>query len=244
MVSVRSLYWEVSMKRRKPRLVQEAADKLRDIILEHEPDGHIGSLNEVADLLGVGIVTVQQAARILEHEGFLNVRRGPGGGYYGARPDEADVARALSVYLRANRFGYHEVTELTVLLDAELASAAASGGDEQLLEEVRRLLDRVDECDTRDQRLAFETDLRNLMFRVVRRPLIELMSRVTTEAVRTQPALAVFEEPADVDVWKLGRKRMLRAIFMQDAELAQFEAERHRREVIKRIRRQLSEAAK
>jgi DNA-binding IscR family transcriptional regulator len=39
-------------------------------------------------------VTVQQAARVLEHEGLLAVRRGPGGGYYGTRPDEAALPSA------------------------------------------------------------------------------------------------------------------------------------------------------
>ena len=59
------------MDTRIPRrqLVLEVAAQLRDVILAREPNTQIGSLNEVAELLGVGIVTVQQAARILEHEG-------------------------------------------------------------------------------------------------------------------------------------------------------------------------------
>jgi len=83
---------------RLPRrqLVLAAAAQLRDVILAREPNTQIGSLNEVAELLGVGIVTVQQAARILEHEGLLAVRRGPGGGYYGTRPDEAALERAFA----------------------------------------------------------------------------------------------------------------------------------------------------
>src|SRR5688500_6419052 len=75
-------------KTQRRQLVKAAAAQLRDIILEREPGANIGSLKEVAQMLGVGIVTVQQAARILEHEGLLAVRRGPGGGYHGTRPDE------------------------------------------------------------------------------------------------------------------------------------------------------------
>src|SRR5215470_10331455 len=91
----------------KRQLVQAAAGKLRDLILAREPGAQIGSLNEVSELLGVGIVTVQQAARVLEHEGLLSVRRGPGGGYYGARPDEAALERALATYMRVHgaKFG-------------------------------------------------------------------------------------------------------------------------------------------
>ena len=65
-------------------------------ILASEPNAPLGSLREMSKSLGVGIVTIQQAARVLEHEGLLKVRRGPGGGYYGTRPDEAALGRLIS----------------------------------------------------------------------------------------------------------------------------------------------------
>jgi len=41
------------------RLVSATADKMRDSILTQAPDALIGSLPELAQLLGVGIATVQ-----------------------------------------------------------------------------------------------------------------------------------------------------------------------------------------
>ena len=58
------------------RLVHATAERLREMIYATEPESRIGSLTSLAETLGVGIVTVQQAARILEHEGLLEVRRG------------------------------------------------------------------------------------------------------------------------------------------------------------------------
>lgn len=84
-------------KLQKRDLVQVAAAKMRDMILAQAPDVQIGSLRELALALGVGIVTVQQAARILEHEGLLKVRRGPGGGYYGARHRAETLERLRAV---------------------------------------------------------------------------------------------------------------------------------------------------
>src|SRR5215471_3569570 len=146
---------------RVPRrqLVQAAAGKLRDIILAREPGSQIGSLNEVAQLLGVGIVTVQQAARILEHEGLLAVRRGPGGGYYGTRPDDAALERAFAAYLRVHGFGQRESQQMLSLLDCEIVPAAARCTDEKLREAVSALLERVDQCESSEQRIAFEMDL-------------------------------------------------------------------------------------
>jgi DNA-binding transcriptional MocR family regulator len=65
--------------RARRQLVQATAAKLRELIVSREPGAQIGSLNEVAQLLNIGIVTVQQAARILEHEGLLARIQTPSG---------------------------------------------------------------------------------------------------------------------------------------------------------------------
>jgi len=155
------------------QLVQAAAAKLRDVILAREAGAQIGSLNEVAHMLGVGIVTVQQAARVLEHEGLLAVRRGPGGGYYGTRPDEAALERAFAAYLRVHGFGQRESQRMMSLLDLEIIPAAARCNDEGLRRSLRSLLERVDHCESIDARIAFEIELRDLLLRMVTAPLME-----------------------------------------------------------------------
>jgi len=209
---------------------------LRDLILAREPGAQIGSLTEVAQLLGVGIVTVQQAARVLEHEGLLAVRRGPGGGYYGTRPDEAALERAFAAYLRVHGFGHRESQEMLALLDCEIMPAAARCQDEQLREAMRALTARIDLCDTTDQRAAFETELRDLLFKMVARPLIELLCRVTLRLYVHPPSVLFFPGPEGAATWKAGRRHILQAVLERDEELARFEAERYRRLVISRVR--------
>ena len=156
-------------------LVQAAADRLRDLILAQAPGTQIGSLSEVAQTLGVGIVTVQQAARVLEHEGLLEVRRGPGGGYYGARPDDAALERSVAAYLRVHGSAYREVLEMMSLLDTELMPAAARCDDEAARSELAALLPRLGGADTPAERISFEEALRHIIFRMVDRPLFELL---------------------------------------------------------------------
>ena len=222
----------------KRQLVHAAAAKLRDVILTREPGAQIGSLNEVAELLGVGIVTVQQAARILEHEGLLAVRRGPGGGYYGTRPDEAALERAFAAYLRVHGFGHRESQQMLALLDCEIAPAAACCEDESLREVVHSLLERVDSCESAQARIAFETELRDLLLKMVARPLIELVCRVTQGLFvhSSAPPPPLFPGKEGFDAWRTGRRRILEAILKRDEELAQFEAERYRRIVLARLR--------
>jgi DNA-binding FadR family transcriptional regulator len=237
------------MRRRSVRgqsgrpLVQTTADSLRELILAHPAGTQIGSLPEVANTLGVGIVTVQQAARVLEHEGLLEVRRGPGGGYYGARPDEAALERSLAAYLRVHGEAYREVVDMMSLLDTELMPAAARCEDEGLRAELASLLPRIEAGDTPAARIAVEQDLHDIVFKMVDRPLIELLARVTTQVPRAQDEALVFPGEAGVAAWKAGRRRIVEAILNHDAGLAVFEAVRYRQAVLSRVNPQRDDTA-
>ena len=168
------------------QLVLAAAAQLRDVILAREPNTQIGSLNEVAELLGVGIVTVQQAARILEHEGLLAVRRGPGGGYYGTRPDEAALERAFAAYLRVHGFSNRESHRMLSLLDCEIVPAAARCTDENLRRVARGLHESVDHCESTEQRIAFERAIDEILRSWASNPIMHVYHHVPHEPAGVQ----------------------------------------------------------
>lgn len=225
-----------SPKPQKRHLVQETADRLRDLVLAKEPGTQLGSLNDVAEMLDVGIVTVQQVARILEHEGLLAVRRGPGGGYFATRPDEAALERSMATYMRIHGFGYREALEMTTLLDCDIVPNASRCTDEILRADLQNLLSRIEGCDSREQRAAFEADLRDLLFSMVASPLMDLVLRITGHFYKPEVHPPVFSGEADIRAWKDGRQRILQAILNNDEELARFEAERFRRHVMTLLR--------
>jgi GntR family transcriptional regulator, transcriptional repressor for pyruvate dehydrogenase complex len=220
------------MNRQKRAVVPETAARLRDKVFARAPQERIGTLPELAKTLGVGIVTVQQAARILEHEGLLEVRRGPGGGYYGARPDEAALERAIGVFMRLHPTSFEEALDITSLLFTELAAAAALCADEALRGELRDLSARIDGTDTQPQRGAFEAEFQDLLFRMVKRPLFEVLTRVTLGFAVSQASRLLDQTAYGVAQWKAGRHRIIAAILGQDAELARFEADRSNRRAV------------
>lgn len=222
---------------KKQPLVQASADALRKMVLARPPGEHIGGLRELAAALGVGVVTVQQAARVLEHEGLLLARRGPGGGYYGARPDDAALERAFAAWLSVHGTGKHEIMEMRTLLETELIAGAAECTDEALFDEVRALLGRVDDCETAELRIAFEGELNDLMFRMTKRPLVELLLRVTMRNYGiTQNMPPLFPGEEGLRAWKSGRRRILDAILQRDEALARFESVRYRNDTLRRLR--------
>jgi DNA-binding FadR family transcriptional regulator len=221
----------ISAGQRK-NLVSDTADRLRDMVFAAEAESLIGSLQDLAKALGVGIVTLQQAARVLEHEGLLEARRGPGGGYYGKRPDAAALERSFAAYMRANPASFAEALDLTSLLFNELVAAAAGHCDRDASTELRALAARIEGCDEEPERGAFEADFQDLLFRMVDWPLFELLTQVTLRFAHTQSEPLLLPDAETVEAWKAGRHRIIDAILQQDRELARFEADRSNRRVV------------
>jgi DNA-binding FadR family transcriptional regulator len=211
---------------------------MRDLILTQAPDALIGSLPELAQILDVGIATVQQAARVLEHEGLLAVRRGPGGGYFGRRPDAAALERSLATYLRVRRADDYEALEMMTLLDCELMPAAAQCTVARLLDGLRSLKERVDQSLDVEERVLFEDDFHSILFKMVDRPLMELLAQVSMRFYRSRPIPQIFEGEEGIRAWRQWRHQIIDAILAQDPERARFEAERHRRSLLQRLGRE------
>lgn len=216
-------------KSQDSRLVADTIEKLRELVFSQPEDSYLGSMNEIAGRLGVGIVTIQQATRILEHEGLLAVKRGPGGGYYGTRPDDAALERSFATYMRAHNIDYRDAFEVIVSLDCDLAQAAADSGESTLDQSIHTLLAHLNQCQSAKDCIRFEEEFRNTLFKVVNKPLLELLARVAMQQYKASDRSAIFEGPVYLLDWKQGRERILRAILQRDGELAYFEAQRFRR---------------
>jgi len=218
-------------RQRRPNLVSQTTDRLRDRIFASEPGALIGSLQDIARSMGVGVVTVQQAARVLEHEGLLESRRGPGGGYFGTRPDNAAIERALAAYMRINPATWEEALDMTSLLFNELATAAAGCRDADLRAKLADLAGTIDGGGV-DDFGAFEMEFQELLFRMVRRPMFEMLTRVTLHYAESRADQLI--RPMDVGAanWREGRLRIIEAILANDPELTRFEADRQNRRVV------------
>lgn len=222
-------------RRRGVNLVTATAAALRDHIFALEPGTLLGSLHQLARDLEVGIVTLQQAARVLEHEGILEVRRGPGGGYYGSRPDDAALERAIGAYMRVHPATYAEALDMTSLLFNELVAAAAPCADEALRGQLASLEKRLAAMPEERPALgAFELEFQELLFRMVQRPLFEMLTRVTLHYATSRNVPAIHHLHGDAMQWKAGRMAIIEAILARDPERARFEADRQNRRVVLR----------
>ncbi len=214
---------------RKQPLVQEAANRLRELSLNSESGARLGSLADIAGHLDVGIVTVQQAARILEHEGLLSVKRGPGGGYSAARPDDAALERAFATYMRVHDIDHSDAFELALMLDCEIIQTAAREIEPAALPLIGKLLEELLAAQTFADCVEFEIAFRETLLSLFEQPLLELLAKVAMQMYREENSLGPFQDAFELGDWRGGRQRILQAILARDEELAGFEAQRYRR---------------
>lgn len=118
-------------KRRRSR-VEEAAERLRELALEHLfSNAFVGSESDLLQRLGVSRPTLHQAARLLEHEELLTIRRGVGGGYFARAPSEDSVARVTSIFLQSRNVDMYAIAQVTGTLLVEAARIVAEKADLQ-----------------------------------------------------------------------------------------------------------------
>ncbi len=108
-------------------VLQDVVGRLREEILaRHEPDAFLGSEEELQIRLGVSRPTLRQAARVLEHENLLTVRRGARGGLFTREPSPDAVSHVASVYLRYQGTTHRDLHRADSLIVPEIARLAAS----------------------------------------------------------------------------------------------------------------------
>jgi DNA-binding FadR family transcriptional regulator len=216
-------------------IVRETAAKIRKLVLASAPDTRLGSLRGLADSFGVGIVTVQQAARILEYEGLLEVRRGQRGGYFGRRPNEAALERSIAAYMHEHGSVHFEAMDIMSQLLVDLAAAAAHCKNEALFAELNALLPTIESCSGEDSRIDFEDELLEILFRMVDKPFTHLLSRITMRLYRSRRTQTLFRGKEGHFDWQHSRSRLIRAVLERDAALARFEATRNRQMLLNLI---------
>ncbi len=97
---------------RSDSAVEWIANELRDVALDLDEGAYLGSEESLISQFGVSAPTLRQAARLLEHEQVLKVKRGVSGGYYARRPNIDALTRVAATYLRGNHGTLEDVMAL------------------------------------------------------------------------------------------------------------------------------------
>jgi GntR family transcriptional repressor for pyruvate dehydrogenase complex len=111
-----------------------ARDVVHDIVRNDLQTG--SSLPSEAAMLeqyGVSRESLREALRLLEVQGLITIRRGPGGGPVVGQVDPANLGRVATLYYHLAGATYAELFDAWVLTEATLAELAARNPDRQVV---------------------------------------------------------------------------------------------------------------
>jgi DNA-binding FadR family transcriptional regulator len=171
--------------------VSAAADALREEIFTR-PDGDwLGSEDDLLQQLDISRPTLRQAARLLEAEELLVVKRGLNGGLFTRRPTSYVVARMASLYLRSEGTTVIDLGRSWFLLLEQSARLAAgnpdSGARARLLDDVVTLCTSLPNDDREAAFMATQAFARKLT-ELASSPTLALFADVLSALISDAPA--------------------------------------------------------
>jgi GntR family transcriptional regulator, transcriptional repressor for pyruvate dehydrogenase complex len=130
-------------------VAQRIVKEIRDRNLQ--PGDHLPPERDMLETYSVGRNTLREALRVLELQGVLTIRPGPGGGPVVTAPDSRHLASTLALLMQFADTPFRAVIETRQLLEPLTARLCAERGNRglwaDLRESVTRMGDSLDDLD-------------------------------------------------------------------------------------------------
>ena len=144
-------------------LVARTAHELARLSMDAEDGAFLGGEDELLGKLGVSRPTLRQAAKIVENDRLISVRRGIRGGVYAARPDAQDAIRTLARYLRLRGATLADILVVSRQVSEEAVALACGCMDTALRDRLEAFGATIEENDTPAAIIKAEGDLVSLV---------------------------------------------------------------------------------
>jgi DNA-binding FadR family transcriptional regulator len=131
----------ITPKSKAEHVAQQLLDRI--ITAGLAPGSSFGTEADLLKLFDVSRPTLRESLRILESQGVLALRPGPGGGIMVKRPSIDILAHGLSVFLRLNDVPFIAVLKAREVIEPALASEAAQNGTERDFDQLEESIERM-----------------------------------------------------------------------------------------------------
>ena len=124
---------------------QQIADAVMSCIINSnlKPGDALGTEAELLNEYGVSRPTLRESLRMLEAQGVIALRPGPGGGAVIGSPSIDTLAHALSVFLYLQDVPFGAVLKARQVIEPALASEASVHGTESEFREMQASIERM-----------------------------------------------------------------------------------------------------
>ncbi len=199
-------------KRSRPVRV---ADQIKDWVVERDLKNGAKLPNE-AEMIAIFQVskgTVREAMRILEAQGLVVTRTGPGGGSFVGEVSAERAKSLLANYFYFQDLSVADIYQLRKVLEPELARSLAGTLSPNQLDELQALAERnpdpaqsaEEEKDQHIASLAFHARLAELSGNPLLSFIIAFMARILTDLT----VYLKLYEPHNFELWDRGRRHQI-----------------------------------
>jgi GntR family transcriptional repressor for pyruvate dehydrogenase complex len=144
---------------KKRRFTDHVVEQLREFILDRhlDPGQKLPPDYELAQTFNVSRGTIREALHVLEHDGLVKIKKGPGGGIFVSEENLFHVIEAVSLAMRREQVAFEELLEARKSIEDRIARLAALRATKKDLEEMARILERMEKLEA-DQGLFVRWD--------------------------------------------------------------------------------------
>lgn len=174
-----------------------AHELLSDIIAQKLKEGdRLPQESEMIARYSVARSTVREALRILEINGLITIRSGPGGGPTVCNATPADFGRMASFFLKSEGVTYGDVMEARRLLEPLMVRNATEKSDREFLAKVEDLKARSLSVDIGDDHryVAITREFHELVNSTADNKLLSLLSHGMMAMFMMRVARGIFPE--------------------------------------------------
>jgi DNA-binding FadR family transcriptional regulator len=136
---------------------ENVAQQLLDRIIEAKlkPGSSFATEADLLSQFNVSRPTMRESLKLLESQGVLELRPGPGGGIIVREPSTDLLAHGLSVFLRLHEVPFIKVIKAREVIEPALAYEAAVSGSDEDFAELEASIARMTALDATKDRDAF-----------------------------------------------------------------------------------------
>ncbi|MGQ9648062.1 MAG: FadR/GntR family transcriptional regulator [Thermodesulfobacteriota bacterium] len=173
---------------RKRRFTDHVVEQLREFIVDQhlDPGQKLPPDSELAETFNVSRGTIREALHVLEHDGLVRIKKGPGGGIFISEGNLIHVIEAVSLAMCREQVAFEELLEARKSIEDRIVRLAALRATRKDLEDLARTLERMEKLEG-DQELfvRWDTDFHLTLARAAKNKIL-LMFMTTLKEIHNR----------------------------------------------------------
>ena len=213
-----SHFKEENKKKKSSRLTLVVAEEIKTYVFANKlvPGDRLPNENELIEKFQMSKSTIREATRILEAQGLIKTRTGPGGGCFVHEVSENRTIALLTNYFYFKNMSIREIYQLRKVLEPEVSSELSGELNLKQIQELKTILNKYSDPPKSEEEeknyhynaLQFHAKLAEFSKNELLKFIIKFMAKLLSEVTIDRRLF----EPSNHELWQKGRNYQIKLI--------------------------------